>query len=189
MNGSQGGGGSPVRPARPPRRAIIDGPVVDIEAGYAREVTVPPLILSGVVAAAGITQFAGRLLARLVRADAGTGSAARGWKDLRKGPEFLVTPVQVRHVDGSVVDLEIHGHTAPGALRTGDLIRAEVRRQRRRDLPPRVHRIENYSTGRTLRPRGHTLWTHLGTPLLLQAVVGAVLVATFVLCALGAFGR
>jgi hypothetical protein len=171
---------------KPPRRAVVDGPIVRIEDGYAREVAVPPLTLTGVVAAAGVTQLLSQLLAAVLRT--GGSPAGRGWKDLRKGPEYLVTPVLVRHVDGSEVELEMHGHTAPGALRQGDLIRAEVRRQRRRDLPPRLHRIENYSTGRTLRPRGHTLWTHLGTPLLLQALVGVALVALFVLCAVGAFG-
>ncbi len=160
------------------RPEIAYGRVAKIESSYAREVAVPPPILAVVLLAASLVRALGSLLATLLgvrRAGAGP-----GWKALRKGPEFLVTPVLVRDPDNRLVPVEIHGHMTASALVPGDRIRARLRWSRDSSLPPRAVDIENLTTGRMLRPRGATLWSHLGVGLLLQALLGVMLIGLIV---------
>jgi len=177
----------PSAPTRTRQRRRIDRPeiaygrVAKIESSYPREVAVPPPVLAGVLLAASVVRALGSLLAALLRAP--RGGAAPGWKALRKGPEFLVTPVLVRDPDHRLVPVEIHGHMSGSALVVGDRIRARLRWSRDADLPPRAVDIENLTTGRMLRPRGATLWTHLGLGLLLQALLGVVLIGLIVFAA------
>jgi len=59
-------------------------------------------------------------------------------------------------------------------------VQLTLRRQGDPDLPPKIERIVNLTTGQLLTPRTATLWSHLGPPLLLQAVLGALLVTALV---------
>jgi hypothetical protein len=141
-------------------------------------------VLAVVLVAAAVVRTAGRLLGSLLGTGR-SGAAAPGWKALRKGPEFLVTPVLVRDADNQLVPVEIHGHMSTSALVLRDRIRAELHWSRNTSLPPRAVRIENLTTGRMLRPRGATLWSHLGVGLMAQAMLGGVLMALSLLCLLG----
>ncbi len=169
------------RPGRPePLPTVVYGRVARIEAAYPREVRVATPALTLVLVAATIATA----LVALIRAPFGGARRARGqrgWKDLRKGPEFLVTPVLVTDARDRLVPLEVHGHMSASALARGDRIRVHVRRSRNPGEPARAVRIENLTTGRTLTPRGATLWTHLGLGLLLQAMLGLVLISLMLL--------
>jgi hypothetical protein len=171
------------RQTRTDQTPVIHGLVAKIESGYGREVKVPPPLLALIVAP-GVPV---RAAASVLRSATGTAGAAgqRGWRSLRKGPEFLVTPVLVRDAEQRLVPLEIHGHFSASALVAGDRIRAEVRWPADRGLPPRAMRIENLTTGQMLTPRGATLWSHLGPGVLLQGVAGLALLATLASCLLG----
>ena len=68
-----------------------------------------------------------------------------------------------------------------------DLVRARVRRQHDKTLPPRVERIANLTTGQVLTPHPPTFWSHLGPALVVQALLGALLLASLVTCVI-AFG-
>jgi hypothetical protein len=164
---------------------MLYGWVVRIDEAYGRDVRVSPQLAAGVLGATAVTRSATRLLATLVRAPSGAGPARR-WKDLRKGPEFQVTQVWLTDADGTIVPMEIHGHLSQGALVNRDRVRVAVRRQRDPYQPPRVLRIENLSTGRTLTPRGANVWSHLGPALILQSMVGLGLLALLLVGILGA---
>src|SRR5205823_12624917 len=101
----------------------------------------------------------------------------RPLKSLRKGPEYLVTPLWVRDADDSLV--EVHGHVSRSALLRTDRIRTVASRPKG-DLPLVAGPIENLTTGRLLRPRRATLVSHLGVALILQAVLGVLLIAAVV---------
>ncbi|MEV0156482.1 hypothetical protein AB0H57_22540 [Micromonospora sp. NPDC050686] len=162
------------RVVRPTER-IITARVVRLLDGYPREVRVGQPVLVAVLTAAGLAG----LLFRLVRAllSSGGGAARRSFKDLKKGPEFLVTPVRLRDGAGRLCEVELHGHLPQSALHPADHVQLTLRPQRDADLPPRIERIVNLTTGQLLTPRVPTLWSHLGPPLLLQAACGALLVA------------
>ena len=70
--------------------------------------------------------------------------------------------------------MEIHGHVPQSALDPADHVQVTVRRQKDPELPPRVERIVNLTTGQFLTPRTPTVWSHLGPALLFQAVLGVV---------------
>ncbi|HKT06239.1 MAG TPA: hypothetical protein VJT31_42580 [Rugosimonospora sp.] len=171
------------RQRRAERQEIAYGRVAKIESSYPRQVAVPPPILLVVLLAASLVRTFGRMLASLLGGS--PGGSAPGWKALRKGPEFLVTPVLVRDPDNRLVPVEIHGHMSGSALIVGDRVRARLRWYRDASLPPRAVDIENLTTGRMLRPRGATLWSHLGIGLLLQALLGLVLFGLTVFCLVG----
>jgi hypothetical protein len=97
-------------------------------------------------------------------------------RDLRRAPEFLVTPLRLRDTVGRLCEVEIHGHLPQSALEPADQIVVYVRHQRDADLPPRVERIVNVTTGQLLTPRIPTLWSHLGPALLAQAFIGLLVV-------------
>ena len=173
------GGSRPV--AGPP---VVYGRVARIDPPYPREVRVTTPALTAVVAAAGIAGVVTAAL-RVPLGRPGRTGSRRGWKDLRKPPEFLVTPVLVNDAQDRLVPLEIHGHMSGAALVRGDRVRVRVRRSRDPATPPRAVHIENLTTGRTLTPRGATLWSHLGPGLVLQAALGLVLVGLTLACLLG----
>ncbi|BCB77267.1 hypothetical protein GCM10022251_65320 [Phytohabitans flavus] len=155
---------------------IINGHVVKLEGGYSREIKVGQPILVAVLAAAGVT----RLVVSLLRSGAGGGG--RKWKELRKGPEYLVTPMRIRASDGVLCEMEIHGHLPQSALEPRDHVQVTVRRQKDPELPPRVERIVNLTTAQLLTPHPPNLWSHLGPTLLAQALLGILVFATIAAC-------
>ncbi|MEU7932185.1 hypothetical protein [Micromonospora echinofusca] len=161
-----------------PGERIVTGRIVRLMEGYPREVRIGQPVLVAVLAAAGVAG----LLTALVRSlfSAGSGGARRRFKDLKKGPEYLVTPVRLRDAAGQLCEVELHGHLPQSALHPADHVQLTLRRQGDPDLPPKIERIVNLTTGQLLTPRTATLWSHLGPPLLLQAMLGALLVAVLV---------
>lgn len=159
------------RIARPTQK-IFTGRVVRLMEGYPRELKVRQPALVAVVTAASIVGLL--LLAFRSLLSSASGGSRRSWKELRKGPEFLVTPLRLRDSDNRLFEVELHGHLAQSALHPSDWVQITLKPQDP-DLPPRVERIVNLTTGQLLRPRHATLWTHLGPPLLLQAALGALL--------------
>lgn len=154
---------------------VITGHVDRLMEGYSREVRIGQPILVAVLSTAGVVQVALLLLASVLRAGAARG-ARRKWKELRQGPEFLVTPLRIRDGSGVLCEMEIHGHLPQSALEPADHIQVTVRSQQEAGLAPRVERIVNLTTGQLLTPRTPTLWSHLGPALLLQAGIGLVLI-------------
>ncbi|MFD6696377.1 hypothetical protein [Micromonospora aurantiaca (nom. illeg.)] len=162
-----------------PTERVVTGRLVRLMEGYAREVRVGQPALVAVLTAAGVVG----LLLKVVRALLSSGGGARrSFKELKKGPEFLVTPVRVRDAAGRLVEVELHGHLPQSALHPGDHVQLTLRAQRDEDLPPRIERIVNLTTGQLLTPRTATLWSHLGPALLLQAMLGAVLLFGVAAC-------
>nr|WP_199523805.1 hypothetical protein [Micromonospora craterilacus] len=163
-----------------PTGRILTAQVVRLMDGYPREIRVGQPVLVVVLAAAGVAG----LLARLVRAllSAGSGTGRRSFKDLKKGPEYLVTPIRLRDANGRAYEVELHGHLPQSALHPADQVQLTLRDQGDSDLPPKIERIVNLTTGQLLRPRTATLWSHLGPPLLLQAVLGTLLLAALAAC-------
>lgn len=165
-------------PRELPTQSVVIGRLVEMEESYPREVAVPRGVVLAILAVGALF----RLILSAVRA-AGDGPS---WKELRKGPEYLVTPVRVRDRRGRLVALEIHGYLSANALHVGDQVRIRVRRQPDDDLPPLGYHISNLTTGQILTPKPPTLWFHLGPDVLLQAVLGLLLAVVVVgLCAWG----
>jgi hypothetical protein len=161
------------------------GPVVEVDESYARDLAVPPVVLFPLLIAAAVVDAVGLVISTIFQVR--VPSARRPLKALRKGPEYMVTPIRVRDADDTVVEVEVHGYLNRTAVVRRDRIRTVTRRQKG-DLPLLVAgTIENLSTGRVLRPRRATLLTHLGPGLIAQAVLGALLVAFVVAVVLGAF--
>ncbi|OLB82506.1 MAG: hypothetical protein AUI14_00505 [Actinobacteria bacterium 13_2_20CM_2_71_6] len=175
---------SPTRtPVKVPSRRVIMGQVVEVDEPYAREVAVPPLVLFPLVIAAVAVELVGLLISTVFRT--GLPTARRPLKALRKGPEYMVTPIWVRDADDTLVEVEVHGYLNRSALIRRDRIRTVTRRQKG-DLPLLAGPIENLTTSRTLRPRRATLWTHLGLGLVLQGILGALLIGAVAALSLGA---
>jgi hypothetical protein len=143
---------------------VITGRFAGFQTSYTREVKVGQPLLVVVFLAAGIAQ----LLASLIRMN----PARRKFKDLKKGPEFLVTPVRVRDDLGQTYEVEMHGHLPQSALHRGDLVQLTTRPQKDVRLPVRLVQVVNLTTMQPLTPRIPTMWSHLGPALLLQAVLG-----------------
>ncbi|MEH1016044.1 hypothetical protein V6U90_23405 [Micromonospora sp. CPCC 206060] len=160
---------------------IVTGRVVRLLDGYSRELKVGQPILVAVLTAAGVVRLIGLLVTSVLRAGTGAGSR-RKWKDLKKGPEYLVTPLQVRDGDNRICELELHGHLPQSALHPGDHIQLTVRQQKDPDLAPRIERIVNITSGQLLTPRVPTVWSHLGPPLVLQAMLGVLLLGLIGAC-------
>jgi hypothetical protein len=153
---------------------IHGGPVVNARfvrfgAAYTREVKIGQPALVAVLAAAGLPSVLMALIRR--------GSRRRRFRDLKKGPEFLVTPVRLRDDVGVAYEVELHGHLAQSALHPGDLVQVFTRTQKDPDLPDRIDHVVNLTTYQVLTPHVPTLWSHLGPALLLQACVGLLVVA------------
>ena len=122
----------PQTPVKVPSRRVIMGQVVEVEDSYAREVGVPPAVLIPLVLAALCVDLVGLLVSAVFRI--GVPTARRPFRTLRKGPEYMVTPVWVRDADGSLVEVEVHGHLNRTAVVRKDRIRTITRRQKG-DLP------------------------------------------------------
>jgi hypothetical protein len=165
-------------PERVIRRAgpIITGRFVRFLDGYTREIKVGQPLLVAVLVAAGVARAIGALLVSVLRVGSGAGGGRRRWKDLKKGPEFLVTPLRMRDDVGQVYEIELHGHLSQSALHPGDLIQVTARPQKDPTLPVKVEQIVNLTTRQLLIPRTPTFWSHLGPALLLQAVLGLLVV-------------
>ncbi|HYU84752.1 MAG TPA: hypothetical protein VEK80_08080 [Kribbellaceae bacterium] len=158
----------------------IVGRVIEVDEPYARQQGIGWLVLGPLIILAGVARSIGLLIAAITRSGTTAGGGGRSLKELKRGPELLVTPFLVRPPDGAPVELEVHGHMVSGALVPGDMIVAQIRPQRRRDLPPQAYRIDNYTSQRAHAPHPPTLWTHLGPALLLQAAIGVLIAALLV---------
>src|SRR4051794_465905 len=95
---------------------IITGRFLGFEASYTRTVRVSQPFLLAVFGSATIIQ----LLLSMLRSG-GRGSR-RKLKDLKKGPEYLVTPVRLRDDLGQTYEIEMHGQLPQSALHRGDLV-------------------------------------------------------------------
>jgi hypothetical protein len=167
----------PVHPAGP----VVTGRFVRLLEGYPRELKIRQPILVAVLTAAGVARMLLLLVTSLLRTGSGGGTRRR-FKELRKGPEFLVTPLRIRAEDGVLCEMEIHGHLPQSALEPAEYVQVTVRPQRDRELAPRAERIVNITTGQLLTPRIPTVWSHLGPALLLQAGLGVLLLGVAAAC-------
>ena len=150
---------------------VITGRFLGYRASYTREVKIgQPLVLAVFVSAT-----VARILLALMRLS-GSG-ARRKFKDLKKGPEFLVTPVRLRDDLGQVYEVEMHGHLPVSALHRGDLVQITTGAQPDPTLPVKLLRMVNLTTLQPLTPRIPTMWSHLGPALLIQAVLGLTMAA------------
>lgn len=146
---------------------VITGRFLGFGTSYTREVKIgQPLVLAVFVSAT---------LARLIGAMVRLKGVRRRFKDLKKGPEFLVTPVRLRDDLGQLYEVEMHGHLPMSALHRGDLVQLRTRPQDDKTLPVRLQQLLNLTTMQPLTPRVPTMWSHLGPALLLQAVLGLTL--------------
>jgi hypothetical protein len=170
-------------PIARPQGPIVTGHVVQLLGGYSREVKVGQPALVAVFAAATVARLIVAAILSVLRAGSG-GGGRRSFKELKKGPEFLVTPLRLRDRYGTLCELEIHGHLPQTALEPADHIQVTVRRQKDPDLAPRVERIVNLTTGQLLTPHPPTMWSHLGPALLLQATTGLAVLSTITACTL-----
>ena len=159
---------------------VITGRFLGFRPSYTREVKVGQPFLVAVFVTAAIAQAIGALLLAVLRS--GGGGARRKFKDLKKGPEYLVTPVRLRDDLGQTYEVEMHGQLPQSALHRGDLVQVRTRVQKDPDLAVKLEQVLNLTTLQPLTPRIPTLWSHLGPGLLLQAVVGLA-VATFLAAA------
>jgi hypothetical protein len=157
---------------------IITGRFLGFRPSYTREVKVGQPFLVAVLIAAGVAQAILALILALLRS--GGRGARRKFKDLKKGPEFLVTPVRLRDDLGQTYEVEMHGHLAVSALRRGDLVQVTTMVQKDPALPAKLLRVLNLTTMQPLTPRIPTLWSHLGPGLLIQAVLGLAVAAAIV---------
>jgi hypothetical protein len=146
---------------------IITGRFLGYQTSYTREVRIGRPLAMAVFVAAGIAQLIASLLRmRPVR---------RTLKELRKGPEFLVTPVRLRDDLGQTYEIEMHGQLPQSALHRGDLIQVRTQPQADHTLPVKLLQVVNLTTMQPLTPRIPTQWSHLGPALLLQAGLGVTL--------------
>jgi len=143
---------------------VITGRFAGFQASYTREVNVgqPLLIL------VYLTSVIGRVVGSVLR----MGGERRSFKDLKKGPEYLVTPVRLRDDLGQVYEVEMHGQLPQSALYRGDLVQLRTVPQRDPALPVKLVQVVNLETMQPLTPRIPTRWSHLGPAILLQAILG-----------------
>ena len=147
---------------------VITGRFAGYQTSYTREVKVGQPLLILVFLAAGV----GRMVGGLLRMR----GPSRSFKDLKKVPEFLVTPVRLRDDLGQVYEVEMHGHLPQSALHRGDLVQVTTREQKDPKLPVKLMQVVNLTTMQPLTPRIPTRWSHLGPAMLLQAIVGALVI-------------
>lgn len=143
---------------------VITGRFAGYQASYTREVKVGRPLLVLIFLAAGVAQLIGSVLRMR--------PTRRSFKELKKGPEFLVTPVRVRDDLGQVYEVEMHGHLPQSAMHRGDLVQFATRPQKDPALPVKLVQVVNLTTMQPLTPRIPTRWSHLGPAMLLQAVLG-----------------
>ncbi|WP_433382371.1 hypothetical protein ACQPZX_18815 [Actinoplanes sp. CA-142083] len=151
---------------------VITGRFAGYQTSYTREIKVGQPLLVLVFLAAGVAQLIGSLLRMR--------PGRRSFKELKKGPEFLVTPLRVRDDLGQTYEVEMHGHLPQSALHRGDLVQLTTQPQKDERLPVRLVQVVNLTTMQPLTPRIPTTWSHLGPALLLQAFLGTVVVAAVI---------
>jgi hypothetical protein len=151
---------------------VITGRFAGYQTSYTREVKVGQPLLILVYLAAAV----GRLVGGLLRMR----GPSRSFKDLKKGPEFLVTPVRLRDDLGQVYEVEMHGHLPQSALYRGDLVQLTTQQQKDPTLPVKLTRLVNLTTMQPLAPRIPTRWSHLGPALMLQAFLGVLVLGAIV---------
>lgn len=145
---------------------VITGRFESFGVAYTREVKVGQSLLVAILVAAGVVHI---LVAAL---RSGGRGARRRFKDLKKGPEYLVTPVRLRDDLGQTYEIEMHGHLPQSALHPGDLVQVTTAPQKDPTLPVKLLRLINLTTMQPLCPRIPTVWSHLGPGLILQAALG-----------------
>jgi hypothetical protein len=150
---------------------VITGRFLGFETSYTRHVRVRQPFLLAVLASAAVAQVA------LAALRTGGRGARRKFKDLKQGPEYLVTPVRLRDDLGQTYEVEMHGHLPQSALHRGDLVQVTTAPQPDPVLPVKLLRVVNLTTMQPLTPRIPTLWSHLGPGLLIQAVLGLTVAA------------
>ncbi|MBT8226586.1 MAG: hypothetical protein HKP61_15350 [Dactylosporangium sp.] len=160
---------------------ILSGHISDLDEAYSRHVAMPWSILIPIM----LLNALGMLPIMLFNAIRGRSSSTsfgdgRTLKDLRKGPEISVIPLWVRDEDGTVTEIEVHGYVRSDRILRGDHVQTRLRRQRNKRLPPRARIIENLTTGQRITPHPSTRAWHLGIPMIIQAVIGLLLLALFV---------
>ena len=148
---------------------IITGRFAGFLTSYTREVRIGQPLLMAVFLASGVFHMIGAALRMK--------ASRRTFKELKKGPEFLVTPVRLRDELGQTYEVEMHGQLPQSALRRGDLVQVTTTPQKDSTLPVRLVRVVNLTTMQPLTPRIPTMWSHLGPALLLQAVLGILVLA------------
>ena len=151
---------------------IITGRFAGFLTSYTREVRIGQPLLMAVFLASGVFHMIGAALRMK--------ASRRTFKELKKGPEFLVTPVRLRDELGQTYEVEMHGQLPQSALRRGDLVQVTTTPQKDSTLPVRLVRVVNLTTMQPLTPRIPTTWSHLGPALLLQAILGTVVVAAVI---------
>jgi hypothetical protein len=154
---------------------VITGRFVSFDTSYTREVKIGQPVLLAVLVSAGIA-YALVAVALAVLRSGGRG-ARRKFKELKKGPEYLVTPVRLRDDLGQTYEVEMHGQLPQSALHRGDLVQLTTAPQKDPALAVRLVRLVNLTTMQPLTPRIPTLWSHLGPGLLIQAVFGLTVAA------------
>lgn len=149
---------------------VITGRFTGYQTSYTREVKVgqPLMILVYLTAAVG------RVITGWLRMSL----PGRSFKDLRKGPEFMVTPVRIRDDLGQVYEVEMHGHLPQSALQRGDHVQVRTRPQADPKLPVKITQVINLHTMQPLTPRIPNQWSHFGPAVLLQAFVGVLVIGT-----------
>lgn len=150
---------------------VITGRFLGFQASYTRSVRVGQPFLLAVFVAATIIQLPLSMLR------SGGRASRRKFKELKKGPEYLVTPLRLRDELGQTYEIELHGQLPQSALHRGDLVQVETRPQADPALPVKLMRVVNLTTMQPLTPRIPTLWSHLGPGLLIQAVLGLTVAA------------
>ncbi|OJF11563.1 hypothetical protein [Couchioplanes caeruleus] len=155
---------------------VITGRLLGFQASYTREVKVGKPLVILVFLTASVAHALGSLVMAAVRGG-GRGAARRTLKDLKKGPEYLVTPVRLRDDLGQVYEVEMHGQLPQSALHRGDLVQVRTVPQKDPDLPARLHQVINLETLQPYTPRIPTMWSHLGPGLLIQAALGLTVTA------------
>ncbi|GAA0502631.1 hypothetical protein Ade02nite_37000 [Paractinoplanes deccanensis] len=148
---------------------VITGRFAGFQTSYTRQVKIGQPALMAIFVAASITQMISSLLRMR--------GTRRSFKELKKGPEFLVTPVRIRDDLGQIYEVEMHGHLPQSALHRDDLVQLTTTPQKDPTLPVRLTQVVNLTTMQPLTPRIPTMWSHLGPALLLQAIIGVALIA------------
>jgi hypothetical protein len=150
---------------------VITGRFVGFQTSYTREVKIGQPALLVVFVAAGIAHAIGAMLR------SSGGGARRKLKDLKKGPEFLVTPVRLRDDLGQLYEVEMHGQLPQSALHRGDLVQVRTRPQKDPKMAVQLDQVINLTTLQPFTPRIPTMWSHFGPALLIQATAGVAVAA------------
>jgi hypothetical protein len=152
---------------------VITGRFRGYGASYTRTLRVGQPFLMAVVTAAAIPQT----LVSLVRPG---GGGRRKLKDLKKGPEYLVTEVKLRDQLGQNYLIEMHGNLPQSALHFNDLVQVRTVQQKDHDLPAKLEQVINLETLQPYHPWVPTLRSHLGWGLLIQAALGLLVAVALV---------